>query len=142
MRIPARWLRFTPLIPELGRQRHSALCEFEVSMVYIKSPRPVQGDTQRNTVSEKKKGGGWGASGGDFKFRYHSQAAVDSFSGSIVILSPHPTSGGLLKPKLTLNFCPALLSLSHCDCKHAIHQTWFSILPWCSIDISAPMCPE
>lgn len=63
MRIPARWQWLTPLIPELGRQRHAALCEFEVSVVYIMSPRPAQGDTQRNTVSEKKKGGG-GSPGG------------------------------------------------------------------------------
>ena len=42
------------LIPALGRQRLTDLCEFKVSMVYRVSSRTAK-DTQRNPVSKSQK---------------------------------------------------------------------------------------
>ena len=41
-----------PLIPVLGKQRQTDLCEFKASLVYITSSRPAR-DTE--TLSQKKK---------------------------------------------------------------------------------------
>jgi hypothetical protein len=47
---------YSPLIPELGRQRQADLCEFKVSQVYKARARIAKAiSTQRNPFSKKKK---------------------------------------------------------------------------------------
>ena len=50
----AGWWWRTPLIPALGKQRQSDLCEFEASLVYRASFRTGTKATQRNPVLKKQ----------------------------------------------------------------------------------------